>query len=190
MRRPSYSLLGIMALTIVLPLTYPYLAQAQSEVPNPPVSAPVVPTPKTPAVAATNQVLQRNYLVHGTQSGSFSPAGTFQPVDRSLFVECPGSSGTCTIAAHMWVQTGLSSTFPNNYAVCLFVDGVNVQSTDGSNGCHYTEDTPSTGSFVEGSELNQKSGISPGLHKVQTFIFSNNGTPVYNFNILYQVYKP
>jgi len=194
MQKPSFSVPGtIIVLAAVLFATYPYLAQAQSEEPNPPPSAPVV-APASPTTAtntvATNQVLVQSNLVRGTKSGSFSPAGIFTAVDSPLRVPCPGTSGTCTIAAQMWVQTGLSSTFPNNYAVCLFVDGINVDSSNGANGCHFTEDTPSTGSFIEGSELNQKSGVSRGLHTVQTFLFSNNGTPVFNFNILYQVYKP
>jgi hypothetical protein len=190
MRRAFYSVVGLTTMALVLLGTYPHVfAQAESEEPNPPASA-SVSLSATAATLATNQVLQRNYLVHGTQSGTFFPAGTFKGVDSPRKVECPGTSGKCTIAANMWVQTGLSSTSPNNYAVCLFVDGVNVDSSNSSNGCHFTEDTPSTGSFVEGSELNQLSGVSPGLHTVQTFLFSNNGTPVYNFNISYQVYKP
>jgi hypothetical protein len=189
MRKGLYSVVGLTTLAVLLG-TYPHVfAQEQSKEANPPASAPVSRSAIAPTLH-TNQVLQGSHLVHGTRAGTFFPAGTFTAVDRLGTVQCPGTSGNCTIAANMWVQTGLSSTSPNNYAVCLFVDGNSVDSSDTSNGCHYTEDTPSTGSFIEGSGLNQLSGVSPGLHTVQTFLYTNNGTPVYNFNISYQVYKP
>jgi len=142
---------------------------------------------------ATAQVLKGSYFVHGTQNGVFFAANEFTAVDNLLTIECPGASGTCTIVADMWVQTGADFTISNpsdNYAVCLYVDGVNVDTADGTRGCHYTANTPSDGTFVEGGEENSLSGVTVGNHTVQTFLWTDDGTPVYNYNISYHVYKP
>jgi hypothetical protein len=90
----------------------------------------------------------------------------------------------------MWVQTGNASATSNNYAVCLYVDTIPVDTYDVSNGCHYTEDTPSDGTFIEAGEEDLLSGVGPGPHTVQTFLGTNGGTPVYNYNISYRVYEP
>jgi hypothetical protein len=90
----------------------------------------------------------------------------------------------------MWVQTGGDFTISNpsnNYAVCFYVDGVIVY---GASGCHYTANTPSDGTFVDGGEENSLSGVAVGDHTVQTFLYTDDGTPVYNYNISYHVYKP
>ena len=48
-------------------------AQEQSKHGNPPGAAPVVNTAEAPTLG-TNQALLRNYLVHGTQGGTFFAA--------------------------------------------------------------------------------------------------------------------
>jgi hypothetical protein len=76
----------------------------------------------------------------------------------------------------------------------LYVDDAGVDTYDGSNGggngCHYTENTPSDGTFIEAGEENLLSGVGAGPHTVQTFLYTNNGTPVYFYNISYRVYEP
>jgi hypothetical protein len=76
----------------------------------------------------------------------------------------------------------------------LYVDDAAVDTYDGtnggSNGCHYTEDTPSDGTFIEAGEENLLSGVGAGPHTVQTFLYTNNGTPVFFYNISYRVYEP
>jgi hypothetical protein len=190
MRKTIYGIAGLIAVALVLLGTYRWVfAQPESNGGNPPASAPVSYSARSLS-SAPNEVLQQTYLVHGTRSGAFFPAREYRAVDHPQTVQCPGQSGTCTIAANIWVQTGAVFSASNNYAVCLYVDGVSVDSSNISNGCHYTANTPSDGTFVEGSELNQLSGVSIGSHTVQTFLYTNNGTPVYNFNISYQVYEP
>jgi hypothetical protein len=190
MRKAIYGIAGLTTMVLVLLGTYRCVfAQVESDEGNPPTSVRSSRS-ASPLSLAPNEVLQQNYLVHGTLSGTSFPAGQYTAVDSPQMVQCPGKSGTCTIAANIWVQTGDRFSTSNNYAVCLYVDGVSVDSSNISNGCHYTENTPSDGTFVEGSELNQLSGVSIGSHTVQTFLYTNDGTAVYNFNISYQVYKP
>ncbi len=197
MRRAMYGAVAFMALALVLFGAYRHVsAQGESKRGNPPASAlishkaPISPN-TIKASVATNQALLRNYFVNGNQNGTSFAAGEYTAVDSPLTVQCPGSSGTCTIVADMWVQSGGASSASNNYAVCLYVDGVNVATSgDGSNGCHYTENTPSDGTFIEAGEENTLSGVALGDHTVQTFLYTNNGTPVSFYNISYHVYKP
>ena len=191
MKSAKYAAVGLMAVALAIGLlgTYRHVfAQEESRQGNPPGAVLASPA-ETSSDPATNQVLLRNYLVHGTRSGTSFPA-EYIAVDPVKTVECPGPAGTCTIAAEMWVQTGNSTTASNNYVVCLYVDGVSVYVSDRTNGCHYTANTPADGTFVEGSELNQLSGVKVGNHTVQTFLYTENGARVYNYNIAYHVYKP
>lgn len=191
MKSAKYAAVGLMAVVLAIALVGTYrhvFAQEESRPGNLPSTVLASPA-ETSSDPATNQVLQRNYLVHGTRSGTSFPA-EYTAVDPLKTVECPGTAGTCTIAAEIWVQTGLSTTESNNYVVCLYVDGVSVYESDHTNGCHYTADTPADGTFVEGSGLNQLSGVKVGNHTVQTFLYTENGTHVYNYNIAYHVYKP
>lgn len=191
MKIAKYAAVGLMAVALAIGLLGTYrqvFAQEESRQGNSPGTVLASPA-ETSSDPATNQVLQRNYLVHGTRSGTSFPS-EYTAVDPVKTVECPGSAGTCTITAEIWVQTGSSTTGSNNYVVCLYVDGVSVYVPDHTNGCHYTADTPADRTFVEGSGLNQLSGVKVGSHTVQTFLYTENGTHVYNYNIAYHVYKP
>ena len=198
MRRAMYGAVAFMALALVLFGAYRHVsAQGESKRGNPPASAPIshkasISHNTIEASVATRENLVGTYFVTGNQNGTSFAAGEFTAVDSPLTVDCTGTSvTTCTIVADMWVQTGGASTPSNNYAVCLYVDGVNVDTFgDGSNGCHYTEDTPSDGTFIEAGEENLLSGVALGTHTVQTFLYTNNGTPVNYYNISYHVYKP
>lgn len=88
----------------------------------------------------------------------------------------------------MWVETGGSNSFgsPNNFAICAEVDGTDLQ---GGN-CFYSANTPNDFSFVTGTRSDSGSGFLHGNHTVQTFLFTNNGALVQQFNITYHVYKP
>ncbi len=205
MRRAMYGAVAFMALALVLFGTYRHVsAQGESNLGNFPASAPI--SHKTPIShkapiseitgdppAPINEVLVQTYFVHGTQGGTSFDAGEYTAVDSPLTVQC--LSTTCTIVADMWVQTGNAIVTSNNYAVCLYVDGspvsnLPVGTPDGSNGCHYTEDTPADRTFIEAGEEDLLSGVGAGAHTVQTFLGTNGGTPVYYYNISYRVYEP
>ena len=203
MKRAMYGAVAFMALALVLFGAYRHVsAQGESNRGNPPASArishrapifqkaPISQIGGDPPVAPINEVLVQTYFVHGNLNGTTPfPSGSYTAVDSPLTVEC--LSTTCTIVADMWVQTGGASTPSNNYATCLYVDDAAVDTTgDGSNGCHFTEDTPSDGTFIEAGEEDLLSGVGAGPHTVQTFLYTTNGTPVFNYNISYRVYKP
>lgn len=150
------------------------------------VSAPPPVFPQGQATLATNEVLARTYFSAGNQGSIFFPAGVYTAVNSPLTINCPGST-SCTIQADMWVETGNTNTngTPNNFAICTEVDGTFLQGN-----CFYSANTPNDLSFVTGTRSDQSSGWSHGNHTIQTFIFTNNGTPVQQYNITYHVYKP
>ena len=136
---------------------------------------------------ATKHVLQGTYINSGeytTNGGFISPAEYF-PIDSQLTVSCPGTSGTCSIQADMWVQNGNETFTFNTYSMCLYVDGVpapNCASTVGS--------TPSDGTFAQGSTSEIVGNLKYGNHTVQTKFFSGDGTYVEYYTFNYRVYKP
>jgi hypothetical protein len=136
--------------------------------------------------AGGSHTLQSTYFSNGNRfSGMVAPA-TFVGVDSVQNITCPGT-GTCSIEADMWVETGnIDLGTPNNFAICAAVDGVFFENGT----CYYTANTPSDFSFVTGTRSDTIGGISAGTHTVQTFIYSNNGTAVQQYNISYRVYKP
>jgi hypothetical protein len=138
-----------------------------------------------PLALATNHTLQRNYYNNGNY-GAAVPADVFTPIDTQLTVQCPGTSGTCTFQADMWIESGYGTHAENIHAICLYVDG-NPASTD----CSYASgQTPSDGSFTKTSTSQSVSGIAPGNHTVQTYFNPTYGVTVARFASNYRVYKP
>lgn len=137
---------------------------------------------EAPDVVATKHVLTGTYINNSTGTACCTPnvpAGVFTPLDAALTVECPGSSGTCTIEADMWAQTDSSE----GNTVCLYVDGVQ------SSGCPFQ-----TSRGVSDPEAISSSwpvsGLAHGTHTVQTYVYSAGGEFVGNYTINYKVYKP
>jgi hypothetical protein len=155
---------------------------------NPPASV-VVPTSPVPAALASNRVLQRIYLFRGTGPSSI-PASTWTAFDSPHTIQCPGTTGTCTITSDISLQVGQATTASNDTAVALAVDGTIVCTVDATGGCHYSIEAPQDGKFVEANELNQFSGVGLGNHIVQTFVWSDNGAVGGFYNVRVTVYKP
>jgi hypothetical protein len=139
-----------------------------------------------PPTSGISYVLQGTYFSGGNHASQPFMGGMQLPVDQAQTVTCPGPS-TCTIQVDMWVETGDSTvSSPNGFAICAEVDGVDL-----SNGeCFYAANTPSDTTFVTGTRSDVRGGFAPGPHVAQTFIFSNGGTPVQQYNITYRVYTP
>jgi hypothetical protein len=132
--------------------------------------------------AATKHVLQGTYINNGNYNADV-PAATFTPIDTQLIVTCPGTTGTCTIEADMWVQNsnGTEAT-PNS--ICLYVDGV------ASGGCPFAGGATDPGYFETMTSSWPVSGLAPGEHTVQTFVYSTHGEFVGDHTSNYRVYKP
>jgi len=59
---------------------------------------------QSPDALATKHILEGTYINSGFY-GAVVAAGATVPTDTKLTVACPGTSGTCTIEADMWVQS-------------------------------------------------------------------------------------
>lgn len=138
-----------------------------------------------PESLGTNHVLDKTYIANGFGGITVAASANVQ-IGPTITVVCPGTSGTCTIQADMWVQNGDGPDMaPNENAICLEVDGAT------SYGCNYTSgETPTDGGFVQSSSSQSISGITTGNHTVQTFLSSYNGAYVDYYNSTYRVYKP
>ncbi len=139
---------------------------------------------QNPEALATKHLLEGTYINTSSVDDEFLPGGTLTPVDAQLTVACPGTSGTCTIQADMWVQTGGSDSIGNETALCLYVDGKIAAD------CPITGETPTDSSYTAISFSQSLAGLPHGNHTVQTYFFSTYGTFVWKFTSNYRVYKP
>ena len=144
---------------------------------------PVFQVQRSNPTVTPKRVLAGTYLVEGNGLSTPIPAGTFTPIDAALKVNCPGP-GKCTLLTNQWIATN-GSTTGNNFAICFYVDGSLI-----SNGCYYTNDTPSDGTFDQGGTSSWDIGVTHGNHTVQTVVYSNNGCNYQEFQFQYLVYKP
>jgi hypothetical protein len=132
---------------------------------------------------ATNHVLKGTYITNGNYNATV-PAATYTPIDTQLTVSCPGTSGTCTIEADMWVDNSGSGS-GNINAICVYVDGAQTAL------CPYENmETPVDGTHVFSSASEPVSGLAPGTHTVQTYYYAANGAFVEYHTTNYRVYKP
>jgi hypothetical protein len=137
---------------------------------------------QSPDALATKHILEGTYINSGFY-GAVVAAGATVPTDTKLTVACPGTSGTCTIEADMWVQSdGVAN---DAYAICLYVDG-----NPPANGCPLAGETPADGTAAIGSFSQSLSGLAHGNHTVQTYYFTDQGAGVLDYTINYRVYKP
>jgi hypothetical protein len=140
-----------------------------------------------PVILSTKHVVEGWYINSGldTNNGGFvSPAELF-PIDSPLTVVCPGTTGTCSIQADMWVMTGGTTFAGNTYFLCLYVDGVPAPNCANSVGS-----TPSDGTYAQGSTSEIVLGVKHGNHTVQTKIESGDGAFIGYYNFNYRVLKP
>jgi len=145
-------------------------------------AAPVFPVQHAPATAP-KRTLVTTYLIEGNGQSTAIPAATFTPIDTPLTVNCPGPN-KCTLLANQWVETN-GTAASNNFAICFYVDGAEIP-----NGCYYTNDTPSDGTFDQGSTSSWESAITVGKHTVQTVVYSSAGCNFQEYQFQYSVYKP
>jgi len=137
------------------------------------------------AAAATNHVLKGTYI-DSNVTLTVIPADTLTPIGNAITVSCPGTTGTCTIQADMLAQNGGGSTAGNQFEVCLYVDGKEVDPY-----CFgYAGVTPSDGTYLLGSSSQTLSGVAAGNHTVQAYFWSANGCNVVYRHFTYNVYKP
>jgi hypothetical protein len=133
--------------------------------------------------ATAAHALKGTYFNSGNWGGTFFPGNSDYSVDNQLTVDCPGTT-TCTIEADMWVEEGWAPSASTG-GLCLDLDnGGQFYCWDS----HYIDELyPNVGSF---SQIYSFTGVEPGKHTVQTFLYSGTGTDVWEYYITYHVYTP
>ena len=109
------------------------------------------------------------------------PAG-FAPLHVPNTVSCPGP-GACTFGFEEYVQIK-GSTDSNSWAICMQVDGAFLSQPP----CPFLGQVPN-GPFGSGSFTQEKTGLAPGDHTFQTFVYTANGASRGIYNIIVRVYQ-
>lgn len=158
--------------------------ESQRSLGAPTVTKALLPPPENgDNTLSTAHLLKGTYFNSGNWGGGFFAGGNVAyPVDNQLTVSCPGTT-TCTIEADQFVEEGNAPTASSG-GLCLDVD---------NGGWFYCWDSGySQGPNIYGafSEIFNVSGLKPGSHTVQTWLFSWSGTDLYQYYITYHVYTP
>lgn len=183
MRNAMYGAVGFVALALALSGAFSQAAAQESPNGGAASRAPSFHV-NIPAAPSTKEVLQGTYINSGV-AGISVPANTFTPIDNLLTVVCPGTTGTCSIQADMWVQNGFAFSSGNSNRVCLYVDG------NPAPFCNYLADeTLADGGFENSTSSDIVRGLSLGNHTVQTIFYSGNGANVSHHHSNFKVFKP
>ncbi len=146
-------------------------------------TGPTESTDATEPQAATvvmNRVLMYTRIVYGM--GSTIAAG-FEPMHDLVTFKCASPTG-CSIEAQQNAQV-MGSAANNRWAMCTMVDGAYLTGP----ACPYLGLVP-TSNYAAGSFVQVGTGLKLGTHTFQTFIYTDGGGSLANFNIVYRVYKP
>jgi hypothetical protein len=137
-----------------------------------------------PKVAVlTGRSLNKTAISYDNPSFGVALVAGPQGLDGVTTVNCPGTTGTCTIGAEMSVQLGFGNNSPG-FSLCFAVDGsiVNV------GGCPDLGTIPANNwSFASFSEA---TSVPHGTHTVQTIIWPYDTADRGYYTINYRVYKP
>lgn len=120
--------------------------------------------------------------------GTFAlPASSFVPLDAVTTINCAAPLGhTCTITLQAWIQTqNPSSTGNNAGAVAMLVDGRIISG-------YFSGDSPPNAGFYDGlfNRSDVVTGVSRGVHTVQTGAISVYGANGGAWTAIYNVYTP
>jgi hypothetical protein len=138
----------------------------------------------SPDALATKHVLEGTYNSSGNFDATVTPSNA-TAISLPLTISCPGTTGTCTIQADMWIQNGAQTSNHNTNLVCLYIDGAPLAFCDFEAG-----ESPNDGTLVQTSSSQGVSGLARGNHTVQTYFWTENGAYVGYYNSNYRVYKP
>jgi hypothetical protein len=137
------------------------------------------------ASAQRKETLEATYIDKGYLPTGLNIGTTRTPVGPVVTVDCPGTSGTCTIQADQFIQVGYGSASGNMFIVGFYLDGVNVidEQAVGS--------IPTNDTYLVGATSESQAGVAVGTHTVQIYIYALDKTgSVFNYNTNFRVYRP
>jgi len=137
------------------------------------------------ASAQSAETLEATYLDKGYYPTGLNIGTARTAVGPVVTVDCPGTSGTCTIQADQFIQVGDGSTSGQLFTVGFYLDGV----ADGDE--QIVGSIPLSGTYMVGATSESQTGVAVGTHTVQIYIYAREQTgSVYNYNTNFRVYKP
>ena len=129
----------------------------------------------------TNEVNKANFIT--TATGGFSLAAGFNILDSVKFYCGSVGSGTCTLVVNSFSTSSGGGIENDDRALCLVVDGNIVGA------CAYNGYDTADGSYSAISSINN-TVVSSGNHQAFVLFYSTDGTTMYTFTNVYNVYKP
>ncbi len=133
--------------------------------------------------SAQSRTLRETYFDTGFLNGFSVPPATITTIGPVVDIVCPGT-GTCTIEADHSIQSGPGNATGNSVTIGFMLDG------NALNNSQVVGVVPTNGTFLVLSTTELEFNVSKGDHTVQTFVYSDDGMPIYNYNTTYRVYKP
>lgn len=151
-----------------------------------PVKGSSSPVSGVPSNAPPPSLIFNRKLASTTQS--YGDPGTvvgssFVAIDSPLKFTCP--NGGCTVSAEENVQVS-GTVAGNRWAICATVDGNFMAQPN----CPFQGYVTSDGSYVSGSFVQNMSAVTAGPHTLQTFLYTDDGATLANYNITYRLYTP
>jgi hypothetical protein len=134
-----------------------------------------------PKISTAKAKLQKSWSSY--DSGSVTVGAGFQPIDAVQSFTCPGTT-TCSFTAEQNVQV-IGSTASNRWAICTQIDGSFLDKPL----CPFQGLVP-TSNYEAGSFAQSQTGLTPGTHTVQTFLYTDFGATRGIFEIIYRYYRP
>lgn len=147
------------------------------------------PRPISPQIKiASDPTVLRHAVLQSTTisfqqppSAALVAANTTVPLDAPIRILCPKDTpDKCALVADVSVQLGFAAS-ATDVSVCLVVDGQQAP-------CPAIDSTPA-GGWTSQTFFNVATPLKPGVHTVQTTVFSNLTVDSGFYTIKYQVYK-
>ena len=168
-----------LTLTAVMSSVIALVALTSAQAGHTPSASPLKGQRVSPNAVSGPKKLLQTKLSYGV--GGAVGAG-FAAIDSPINFACPGTT-TCAYEVEQHVQVA-GSTDGNQWAICTQIDGTFLTQPS----CPFLGTVPNgalgSGSFAQGA-----SGIPHGAHTIQTFIYTEDGATVYNYQITYRVYR-
>jgi hypothetical protein len=130
-----------------------------------------------------NRVLRTTRFTTDTTSGAITIPSGVVALDSPGTINCPGTSGTCTLEIDQHVQVGGSQVASNQVGICTMVDGAFLP-------CPILGVVPLSGFWATPSFVQVRSGLGLGSHTVQTFVSTVAGGSRSSYSVTYRIYKP
>jgi hypothetical protein len=134
-----------------------------------------------PKISTAKAKLQKSWSSYGNDVVTVESG--FQPIDGVQSFTCPGTT-TCSFTAEQNVQvTGTAAN--NRWAICTQIDGNFMDKPV----CPILGVVPTT-ILEAGSFAQSQTGLTPGAHTVQTFLWTDFGATRIFYEIIYRYYRP